>query len=177
MRRGADTVVAYVAVGSSLEPARHIRAALDMLQQRLRVTAVSTVYQTPAIERPDDPDFFNCVFQVETDADPRSVKFDVLRPIEDALGRDRNADSYSPRTIDLDLVLYGDVVLDQPDLTIPHPDLARWFVCVPIKELAPGLTVPGTDRAPARLDNGAADSYPGLALPDFTAELRRRLTP
>lgn len=139
MDKGTPSVVAYVAAGSNVEAHTHLAAAMRLLGQRLRLTGVSTVYLTPALDRPEDPPFMNCVFEVETEYTPRALKYDVLRPIEQTLGRQRQADRFALRTIDLDLILYGDVVLDQADLKLPHPDLSRWFVCMPIIELAPQL--------------------------------------
>jgi dihydroneopterin aldolase/2-amino-4-hydroxy-6-hydroxymethyldihydropteridine diphosphokinase len=175
MAENRSGTVAYVAAGASIEPETHLSAALTRLQERVDVLAVSTVYRTPAIGRPDDPDFLNCVFKIETVLPPRTLKFDVLRAIETRLGRVESIDKYAPREIDLDLVLYGDEILDEDDLKLPHPDLSRWFVRVPLLELSPGLDLGG-------LGNGALDGKGdkreqerGEAVPDFTELLRRRL--
>jgi 2-amino-4-hydroxy-6-hydroxymethyldihydropteridine diphosphokinase len=173
MDKATPSVVAYVAAGSNVEPSTHLIAAMQLLAQRLRLTGVSTVYRTPALGRPQDPPFMNCVFEVETEHAPRDLKFDVLRPIEQALGRQRQTDRFALRTIDLDLILYGDVILDQADLKLPHPDLSRWFVCMPIIELAPQLKdfvaryAQGIDAL-----QGAAGCAP---LPQITRTLRERI--
>ena len=137
---------AYVSVGSSIEPQKNLATALELLQDRARVSAVSTVYRTPALGRPHDPDFLNCVFEIQTSLSPRALKFEVLRPVEDSLGRAHTGDKWGPRTADLDLILYGNMVIEEEDLRLPHPDLARWFVRLPLLELAPELEVPGTGR-------------------------------
>lgn len=177
MRSRSPTVCAYVAAASSIEPIKHLGAALELLSQSVRVTAVSTVYRTPAIGRPRDPAFLNCVFRMETGIGPRALKFDVLRPIEEALGRQRDGDSFAPLTLDLDLILYGDLVVEEPDLKIPNPDLSRWCVSVPLLELAPGLTIPGSGGPLAGRDQHPGDACAGEPLPDITESLRGRITP
>jgi 2-amino-4-hydroxy-6-hydroxymethyldihydropteridine diphosphokinase len=168
-------VSAYISAGSNVEPQKNLIAALEMLRTRLQVVAVSTVYRTPALGRPDDPDFLNCVFEVRTDIAPRALKFDVLRPIEEALGRDRGPDRYGPRTIDLDLVLCGATVIDEPDLTLPHPDLSRWFVRIPLLELAPGLRVPGSGHLLSSVKDIDSECGIGAPVTALTESLRRRL--
>ena len=175
MAEPSQAVVAYVSAGSSVEPRKHLEATVIMLRDRVRVLAVSTVYRTPAIDRPEDPDFLNCVMQIRTDIAPRTLKFDVLAGIEARLGRERSPDKYAPRRIDLDLVLYGDRIIEEPDLVIPHPDLSRWFVRVPPLELSPGVVVPGRRGRLADLGAADADGDRGKPLPDFTRLLRRRL--
>ena len=142
-------VVAYVAVGSNIEPRRNIPAALTMLCERVVVSGVSTVYRSEAVGpdgrvQADAPDFLNAVFEVRTARGPAELKRDVLRPIEAGLGRTRGEGTYAPRTIDLDLVLYGDATIDADGLRIPAPDLLRPFVIVPLLELAPHLVLPNS---------------------------------
>jgi 2-amino-4-hydroxy-6-hydroxymethyldihydropteridine diphosphokinase len=176
MPEHSPELVAFISAGSSIEPEKHLAAALSMLAKHLHVLAISTVYRTPAIDRPGDPDFLNCVFQVSTAIPPRALKCDVLRGIEEKLGRERLLDKYAPRTIDLDLILYGDEVADGPDLKLPHADLSRWFVRVPILELSPELELPGLGRK--LRDIGTVDEVldEGVALPELTDLLRRRFT-
>jgi len=157
---GAEaSFVAYVAVGSNVEPRTNIPAALRLLRRRVTVSAVSTFYRSAAVgpdgtPRADQPDFLNGVFQVRTPLAARELKFDVLRPIERELGRLRTADKYAPRTIDLDVLLYGESVIDEPDLSIPSPDLSRPFVAVPLLELAPETVLPDTREPLACLWGG-----------------------
>ena len=165
MLDGSPTVVAYISAGASIEPRGNLLAAMNMLRRRVKVVAVSTVRQTPAIGRPNDPDFWNCVFQVETSIQPRELKLEVLNATERAIGREPNADRYAPRKIDLDLVLYGQVVKDDSDLKLPHPDLARPFVRTALMEIAPELN----------LSEAAGAGELGSPLLDFTECLRRRL--
>jgi len=175
MPEHAAETVAYISAGSSIEPQKHLAAAVAMLQERVSVLAISTVYRTPAIGRPRDPDFLNCVFQVKTSLPPRALKFDVLRDTEARLGRRKSPDKYSPRKIDLDLILYGEEIIDEPDLKIPHPDLSRWFVRVPLLELSPALDVPGLGLKLRDLDFVEAGQRQGTKVPEFTEWLRRRI--
>lgn len=167
--------VAYISAGSSIEPMEHLDAAVVMLRESVNVLAISTVYRTPAIGRPDDPDFLNCVFQVEASMPPRALKFDVLRAIEAQLGREKSSDKYGPRRIDLDLVLYGEETIDEPDLKIPHPDVSRWFVRVPLLELSPMLDVHGLGLELQGSEGVESEQEKGEPLPGFTELLRRRL--
>ena len=175
MPERAPLVVAYIAAGSNIEPRRNLAAAMDALRHEIDLTAVSTVYRTPAIDRPEDPDFLNCVFAAETAIGPRELKLDVLRGIEDSLGRQRGTDKYAPRRIDLDLILYGNAVIDEPDLKIPHPDISRWFVRVPLLELAGELELPTSGRKLSDLAGLDLEPRGAQPLAQFTESLRRRL--
>lgn len=133
----------FIAVGSNVEPLVHVPAALELLRRQVRVTGCSTFYRTEPIGRAGQPPFLNGVWRIETALPPRALKQDVLRPIEHRLGRQRGEDRYGPRTIDLDIVLYGDLILNEPDLRLPAPDLERPFVVLPIVELEPQARLPG----------------------------------
>lgn len=147
----------FLGVGSNIEPEKHILAALELLKQHVRVTGVSTFYWTEALGRPDQPRFLNGVWRVETSVEASPLKFDVLWPIETELGRIRTQDKHAARTIDLDILLYGDAVIDQPDLRIPDPDIrTRPFITIPLLELEPDLVLPDTGQQLA-LIVGAAD--------------------
>jgi 2-amino-4-hydroxy-6-hydroxymethyldihydropteridine diphosphokinase len=136
---------AYVAVGSNIRPDKNIDAALVALMHRIHVTGVSSFYKTAPIDRPEQQPFYNGVWQISTRLSPRVVKFQVLRRIETKLGRKRTKDPHAPRTIDLDLILYGNKVIDTPDFYLPDPDIAsRPFVAIPLLELHPNLVIPGT---------------------------------
>jgi 2-amino-4-hydroxy-6-hydroxymethyldihydropteridine diphosphokinase len=156
---GAQVTTAYVGVGSNLRPEVSIVAALDRLMQSVRVTDSSTFYRTPALNRPGTPDFLNGVWRLETGLDARALKFTVLRRIEDELGRTRTADRYAPRTIDLDLLVYGASVINDADLRVPDPDIrVRAFIACPLLELAPELVLPDTRERLASLSNVRADA-------------------
>jgi 2-amino-4-hydroxy-6-hydroxymethyldihydropteridine diphosphokinase len=135
---------AFIAVGSNIEPARNVREALRRLALDEVIAGISTVYRTPAEGRPGQPKYYNCVVEIETATAPRDLKFRVLRRIEKELGRERTADKDAPRTIDLDLIWYGEVVMKAAHLVLPDPQIARRpFLAVPLCQLAPGLVIPG----------------------------------
>ena len=136
---------AFVAVGSNIDPAENIAAALARLTEVARVRAVSTFYAVRPLDRPQQPDFRNGVFQIATNQDPSVLHNDVLRGIEEEIGRERSRDKHAARTIDLDLVMYEDIEFQDGDLIIPDPDiLERNFVAV--AELAPQTELPGVGR-------------------------------
>ena len=142
---------AYVGVGSNIEPETNVIRSIELLRERVRVTAVSRIFTTAPIDRPTQESYANGVFRIETDREPRKLK-SLLRSIEDSLGRTRTADRYAPRTIDLDLVLYGERVIREPGLIIPNPDLlTRPFLAAALLEIAPDLIVPGFDKPLAEL--------------------------
>ena len=136
---------AFVSIGSNIDPEINVRSAVLRLRITARVKAISTVYRTEPVGPPGQPSFYNCVVEIETDLAPRDLKFRLLRRIESELGRTRGSDKFAARTIDLDLILYDDLVMTAEDLTLPDPDiLHRPFLAVPLQELAPGLVLPGS---------------------------------
>ena len=166
----------FVGVGSNIEPESNILCAAALLKQQVNVCAVSPFYLTDPIGPPGSGPFYNGCLEIETDIPPRKLKFEVLRPIETALGRRRTEDKYAPRTIDLDILLYDDRVIEEPDLKIPDPDITRRpFVAIPLLELAPELAMPdtGTKLAEIVLD------LPGASMrliPNFTSRLWQEVT-
>jgi len=171
-----DQVVdAFVSVGANIDPERNVVEALRLLGRSVRITGVSTFYRTKAVGRPEQQDFLNGVWTVATNLSPRSLKFDVLRDIERRLGRIRTADKYAARTIDLDVILHGDAVIDEPDLHIPDPDIrTRAFVALPLLELAPDLRLPDTGEALATLVDEQQKRCLQADIP-FTDQLRRSM--
>jgi 2-amino-4-hydroxy-6-hydroxymethyldihydropteridine diphosphokinase len=153
-------VTAFVALGSNLDdPARQLRSALRDLAKlpRTRFVRQSSFYRNPPEGGLDQPAFVNAVAEIETSAAPRDL-LDGLLDIERAHGRSREYPN-APRTLDLDIALYGDRVVNEPGLTIPHPRMhRRAFVLVPLAEIAPGAVVPGHGRVAdlaARIDASA----------------------
>ena len=165
---------AFIGVGSNIDPGANIPQALRLLHRQLPIKAISTFYATPAEGRPEQPDFFNGVAEVAIDLAPLALK-DLLRGIEAQLGRVRTTDKYAPRTIDLDLLLYDDLVLNHTDLVLPDPLIERRaFLAVPLAELALDLLLPGSRRRIAEI---AADlGYNNLViLTDFTESLKKEI--
>ena len=131
---------AYVGLGSNLGDRESM-----ILQAAERIDAVrlSTIRETEPWGYADQPRFLNAVAELETELQPRAL-LERLLEVERELGRERPKPHWGPRTIDLDLLLYGDVVIDEPGLTVPHPHLAeRLFVLEPLAELAPAQKIPG----------------------------------
>jgi len=166
---------AFIGIGSNIEPAENVRAAIRGLARQTRLVAISTVYLTEAVGRTEQPPYYNCVVEIETEAPPADIKFGLLRGIENKLGRQRTADKYAPRTIDLDLIVYGDLTLDVDGIKLPDPEiLDRPFLAIPLSELAPGMVLPSyglrIGEIAARLPQDGM-----RPLPDYTKSLREEL--
>ncbi|MDH4247713.1 MAG: 2-amino-4-hydroxy-6-hydroxymethyldihydropteridine diphosphokinase [Deltaproteobacteria bacterium] len=128
----------YIGLGSNLEPERHLRQALNAMRQEpgLRIIALSPVYQTAPWGVADQPDFLNAVLELRTTVNPVAM-LDWLLELEKRLGRVR-LERWGPRTLDLDVLAWGNRVINTPQLEIPHPRLhQRGFVLVPFCDLAP----------------------------------------
>jgi 2-amino-4-hydroxy-6-hydroxymethyldihydropteridine diphosphokinase len=137
---------AYIGLGSNLgEREAQIRLALDDLARlpETRLVRASSLYDSEPVGDVDQPNFLNAVAELETELTARQLLWN-LQLIERRLGRTRTR-RWGPRTIDLDLLLFGPEVIDEPDLQVPHPELARRsFVMVPLVELDPMLVHPVT---------------------------------
>ena len=137
---------AYVGLGANLgERERMLRAAVDALAavDGIEVVAVSTLRETEPVGVGEQPRFLNGVVALDTTLAAGEL-LDRLLALERRFGRVRTPGEHGPRTLDLDLLLYGDEEIEEPGLTIPHTRLhERRFVLEPLAELAPGLVVPG----------------------------------
>lgn len=133
--------VAYVGLGSNLgERESLIRSAAELIGVR----RLSTIIETEPWGYESQPRFLNAVAEVETELDARGL-LDRLLDVERRLGRERTGPQWGPRTIDLDLLLFGDEEIDEPGLIVPHPHLEkRRFVLEPLAELAPLRRIPGS---------------------------------
>lgn len=136
---------AFIGIGSNLgDRERAIEDALRLLEAHagINVVAVSSIRETEPVGLVDQPRFLNAAARLETSLSARRL-LDRLLGVERELGRVRR-ERYGPRTIDLDLLVYGDEVVDEPGLRVPHARLhERHFVLEPLVELAPSLVVPG----------------------------------
>ena len=146
---------AFVGIGSNLgEPERQIAAALDQLaaEDGIELVAVSTLRETEPVGYLDQPSFLNGAAELETSLPARQL-LERLLAIEQRLGRVRGSGPrFGPRTIDLDLLLFGEEVIDEPGLTVPHPRLVeRRFALEPLAELDPALEIPGQGPVQALL--------------------------
>lgn len=161
----------YVALGSNVEPLRHIPDAVEQLALAAQVTGLSRFYRTAPIGRPGQPDFVNGVARVRTPLSARDFKWQVLRGIEARLGRTREEDRFAPRTIDLDILLYGDERIDEADLQVPDPEIPeRGFLAQGIVDIAPDLRLPGSGQALCSV----VAPFEGEVLAGLTDELRGR---
>jgi 2-amino-4-hydroxy-6-hydroxymethyldihydropteridine diphosphokinase len=146
---------AFVGLGANLgDRDAALRRAVELLGEHdgIDVVAVSAVRETEPVGVLDQPRFLNAACVVDTTLVPRAL-LDVLLEVERALGRVRGAERYGPRTIDLDLLVYGGEVVDEPGLVVPHPRLhERRFALEPLLDLDPGLVVPGRGRVDDLLD-------------------------
>jgi 2-amino-4-hydroxy-6-hydroxymethyldihydropteridine diphosphokinase len=136
---------AFVGIGSNVgDREAHVRHALELLaaEEGIELIGVSELRETEPVGPVEQGPFVNGAAALATELSPRELLERLLK-IEERLGRVR-AERFGPRTIDLDLLLYGDEVVDEPGLTVPHPRLQeRRFALEPLADLAPGLVVPG----------------------------------
>lgn len=141
-----DGVVAYIGLGSNLaNPVEQIQAARTAITQLAGVQelAFSSLYHSAPMGPQDQPDYVNAVMGVKTDLPPIDL-LRCLQRIENDQGRIRKSERWGARTLDLDVLIYGDQIIELPDLTVPHIGIAeRAFVLYPLYEIAPQLLVPG----------------------------------
>ena len=139
-------VAAYIGLGGNLEgPLERLRAARRAIAHLpgVREIAFSSLYRSAPLGPPGQPDYVNAVMAVETVLTPLEL-LDALQELETAFGRVRRGERWGPRTLDLDILLYGSERMASERLTLPHPGLAeREFVLHPLEEIAPDLIVPG----------------------------------
>jgi 2-amino-4-hydroxy-6-hydroxymethyldihydropteridine diphosphokinase len=148
---------AYLSLGSNLgDRAANLRSALAQMEVAGRVLAVSAFYETQPVDVPDQPWFLNCVAAIATDKSPRELLQFALK-IEAEMGRLRMRHK-GPRNIDIDILLFGDRVLDEPGLKIPHPAMhKRRFVLEPLAEIAPEARHPQLGKTAEDLLGELAD--------------------
>jgi 2-amino-4-hydroxy-6-hydroxymethyldihydropteridine diphosphokinase len=144
--------IAYLSLGSNLDKEHNLPAAVRLLATHGRVLAVSAVYETAPVGNPDDPAFFNAAVALDTAMHPAELKLQVLAGIEQQLGRQRSADPNAPRTIDIDISLYDDAILDLGKRHIPDPEIVRYpHIAVPLADLAPDYRHPEMDETLAQI--------------------------
>lgn len=145
MAEACTFIRAYIGLGSNLDdPQKQLHHAMEALRHipESRLTAVSPLYRSKPMGPADQPDYVNGVAMFDTCLKPL-VLLDALQAIEQQQGRLRTGEQWGPRTLDLDLLLYGSEVIDLPRLQVPHPGITqRGFVLRPLFDLAPELTLP-----------------------------------
>ena len=143
--------IAYLSLGSNVgDREQNLHEAIRRTGALGRVVAVSSFYETEPVEFTHQPWFLNCAIALETAAEPGQLIRELLR-IEQEMGRQRIVKK-GPRSIDIDILLFGDAVVNTPELTIPHPEVTRRrFVLEPLAEIAPELVHPGSHKTVAQL--------------------------
>ncbi len=161
---------AYILLGTNIRRKPNYLEALDKLSHLGSIAALSSVYETRSIGNHNAGDFYNGAVLLETDLSARDLK-GALRKIETEMGRIRTADRNSPRTIDLDLVLYNHDRIDDGGVKIPDPlTLERPFLALPLAELAPEYVHPTDGRTLAQIADGLHADAAGMRLvPTMTA--------
>ncbi|EGQ7832446.1 TPA: 2-amino-4-hydroxy-6-hydroxymethyldihydropteridine diphosphokinase [Vibrio vulnificus] len=142
-------ITAYIAIGSNLaDPVVQAKSAIEALKQlpKSRFLCASQLYSSTPMGPQNQPDYINAVAAIETELTPLEL-LDCTQAIELKQGRVRKEERWGPRTLDLDIILYGDEVIDSERLTVPHYGMKeREFVLYPLAEIAPNLTLPdGTE--------------------------------
>ena len=147
MSKGSAEVL--VGLGSNLDgPARQLETAFGMLGaiEDTTLVAKSSLYRSAPLGGIEQPDFVNAAALLETKLSPRAF-LEHLQAIEHARGRERDDTHWGPRVLDLDLIAYGELEIDEPGLLVPHPGIAaRNFVLLPLQEIAPDFVIPGLGR-------------------------------
>ena len=140
--------VVFLGIGSNQLPEDNLRLGIAALRERFVVRALSRVYRNPAIGF-EGPDFLNTVACVETELTPRAV-CEALEEIHDLAGRERNSARFVNRILDIDLLLYDDLVQHEPPVSVPRDDVLNYaFVLGPLADIAPDLVHPETGRTMA----------------------------
>ena len=159
-------ITAYIAVGSNLaDPVSQTKQAIETLKKlpRSEFLQASSLYSSTPMGPTDQPDYVNAVIAIKTDLDPLEL-LDCTQAIELEQGRVRKEERWGPRTLDLDLILYGNQTIDSPRLTIPHYGMKeREFVLYPLAEIAPNLCLPdGTELSSllAQVDQNGLSIWP-----------------
>ncbi len=137
----------FISMGSNIDSEANLREAVQRLAQYCTLLAVSSVYETAPVGKIDQPAFLNAAALIETPLTAAQLKTDVLEAIEQELGRVRTDDKNAPRTIDLDIALFDDQILDIGSRHIPDPDILKYpYVAVPLADLAPQERHPETGQ-------------------------------
>ena len=145
-RQKSTPTTSYLSLGSNMGDRRHnLESALDVLAREISIKAVSSIYDTKPVGNTLQPRFLNLVFEATTSLAPPDL-LTFIKNIEKTMGRDLGPVN-SPRPVDIDILFYGNQVIELPGLIIPHPRLAeRAFVLVPMAEIAPGFVHPVTGK-------------------------------
>jgi 2-amino-4-hydroxy-6-hydroxymethyldihydropteridine diphosphokinase len=152
--------IAYIGIGSNVgDRTMFVRSAIDALDadDAIEVRRVSSLYETAPVGGPPQRSFVNVVAEIDTGMSPQAL-LRTCKGLEEALGREPSEIRWGPRVVDLDVLLYGEEKVNDPDLEIPHPRMAeRRFVLVPLLEIAPDAADPWGARYADLLDEAVGD--------------------
>lgn len=149
----------FIATGSNIEAETSLTKGLTLLASRTRLLRISTHYRSAPLGDRKQPEYINGIWHGRTDMKPLKLK-QTLRQIETACGRVRSGDSFASRTLDLDLILYDDLVLSGPELVLPDPQIKeRAFIYIPLLELEPEIRLPGDKSSLSGLVNPDMELY------------------
>jgi 2-amino-4-hydroxy-6-hydroxymethyldihydropteridine diphosphokinase len=161
--------LAWLLLGSNIRPERNLPLAVASIAKQETLLAVSSVWQSPPSDGSGQPDYLNAAILIRTTKSPAEIYADIIAPIEQSLGRMRKADKFAPRTVDIDLALYDDLVEDFSGRKLPDPDiLTRSYVALPLAEISPDKIHPETGEPlqaiAGRLRNGVIRRREEIAL-------------
>ena len=156
------TTRVYLSLGSNVDPERNLSAAIAELRARFGAIVVSPAYRYPAVGF-EGPDFLNLAVGIDSGLEPQVLNT-WLHALEDRYGRRRDVPRYSSRTLDVDIVLYGDRIVDgAQNLQVPRAELMQTFVLQPLADIAPGAIHPTLDKSIGELwASGSASGSPGI---------------
>lgn len=170
------TNTAYLSLGSNLEPAANLRAALELLATKTKLVAVFSVWETQPLGLTAQPNFLNAAAVVETDLTAAQLKQEVIAPIEQSLGRVRQADKNAPRPIDIDLMLFNRQIFNLGQRHIPDPEIVeRAFVAIPLAEIAPDYEHPELNQTLAQIAGGLKSNEAGMNLRQDVSQVLQQL--
>lgn len=167
--------IAYLSLGSNIEPEANLRAAVELLATQTNLRVISSVWETRPLGLADQPNFLNAAAAVETDLTAEQLKQQVLTSIEQRLGRVRQADKNAPRPIDLDIVLFNQEIFELGQRHIPDREIVeRPFVAIPLAEIAPHYKHPELGQTLAEIARIFAIKTEAMSLrPDVTQSLKQ----
>jgi 2-amino-4-hydroxy-6-hydroxymethyldihydropteridine diphosphokinase len=170
--------LAYLSLGSNIEPEHNLRAALNLLAGHTKLRTVSSVWETKPVGTVNQPNYLNAAAIVETSLTAEQLKRTVIDQIERGLSRVRQVDKNAPRTIDIDIVLFNHQIFELGHRHIPDPELLeRPFLAVPMAEIAPNYQHPETGQSLIEIARSFDVNEGGMRLrPDLSKELAQNET-
>ncbi len=167
--------VAYILAGSNIDPIPNITNGLVILSESVTVLDISTHYSSRPTLRKNQPNFVNGVWKIETDLDPVSLQFGLLREIENQRGRERTSDKHAARTLDLDLLLFGNTIMKTEQLILPAKEIYQYLhAAIPLADIAPNLILPDINKRVCDLKM-PQDKNELVPMPELTVFLKGKI--